>query len=154
MFIGRKATTNEQLNLLSEYSGWISRAWASSARDREIGSRLKQTKELKTDTCRFLDWCLAYLWWGNDYLPHCQDNMTAWDIRVWCLRINESGSQHYNLTIATSRYLSWYYMRCCPDINLQQPSKPSCLLGCVWNPYWVKIMTSKTQLMLHHLLLT
>ena len=47
-----------------------------------IPGRVK-SKTCKIGTYRFLASCPALLWWGEDWLDQCQDNVTEQDIRSW-----------------------------------------------------------------------
>ena len=69
---------------MDRHDGRIDRAGLSHVGDFEFGSRLSQTDDLKKYTCHFLGCYLALIGWGKNWLEHCQDNVTEWDIGSLC----------------------------------------------------------------------
>ena len=84
-----------------------------------------QTKDLNIDTCRLIQVVMLRVTmnpsnnqasgaWGKDWLAHCQHNVTEWDIWSWCLHAGLPVGQHYKFVFTiTSRYPSWYDLKCC-----------------------------------------
>ena len=66
----------------------------------QIPGRLNHINDLKIDACRFLARRLALLGLGNDCLAKCQDNVTEWDIRLWCWWPGFPVGQQYKATVS------------------------------------------------------
>ena len=58
----------------------------------------------KIVTCYYLPWYSALLGYGKDWLAH--DNVTEWDIRLWCRRPGVPVRQHYKVATVPIRYPS------------------------------------------------
>ena len=53
-----------------------------------------------TPPLRFLAWDSAIIGQDKDWLAHCQDNVTEWDIGSWCQRSNFPVGQNYKVSMS------------------------------------------------------
>ena len=67
--------------------------------DREFGSWLSQTNDLKMLACHFLAWHLTLIEYGKDRLAQCPDNVTEGDVGSWCQRPDFIVGKHYEVTM-------------------------------------------------------
>ena len=61
--------------------------------------RSSQTNDFKSDTCRFLAWCMTFIGQGKDCLAQCQGNVTEWDAGL-------PVGQHYKVAMSLHCYKS------------------------------------------------
>ena len=93
-------------------------------REREIGSSIPdrvRPMPYQIDICYFLAWCLALIGYGKNWLVWCNNNVTEWDIGLWCQQPDIPMVQHYKVTIRVPcqksvAVLGW-------DMKPQQPKQ-------------------------------
>ena len=91
--------------------------------DQEFGSRSSQTNDLTIDACHLLAWHLTLIGYGNDWLAECQDNVTeGMSCHGASSLISKWGSTIKLPCVhtVTGQYPSWYDLRCCIYLKLQQ----------------------------------
>ena len=64
---------------------------------------LSQTNDLKVYTCRSLTRRSALSGYDKDWFTQCQDNVTEWDIRLWCWWHGPQVEQHYECVLPQVR---------------------------------------------------
>ena len=62
---------------------------------------------------------------GKDWLAQCQDNVTEWDIGLWCQWPDVPEGQHYEVAMSTLSRVDIstdVALDVCKDIKLEQPT--------------------------------